>query len=66
MTDNAISESILGSSNNISYDVEQVVIERYQAGAREQQPSLCCPTNYDGNYLEILPDENYCERLWLW
>ena len=57
MTDNAISESILGSSNHISYDVEQVVIERYQAGAREQQPSLCCPRDYDGNYLEILPDE---------
>ncbi len=44
-------------SASIDYDIETAVIERYQAGARQQQPSLCCPTEYAGNYLEILPEE---------
>ena len=44
-------------SSSIEYDIETAVIERYQAGARQQQPSLCCPTEYAGNYLEILPEE---------
>ncbi|GAB4244729.1 MAG: methyltransferase domain-containing protein [Stanieria sp.] len=39
------------------YDIESEVLERYQAGAKQQQPSLCCPTEYEGNYLEILPEE---------
>lgn len=39
------------------YNIEQEVLTRYQQGAREQQPSLCCPTAYDQNYLEILPEE---------
>ncbi len=41
----------------MGYDIEKTVIERYQEGAREQQPSLCCPTSYDNRYLEIIPDE---------
>lgn len=39
------------------YNPEDAVLERYQAGAREPQESLCCPTEYEGNYLEILPQE---------
>ncbi|ELS00040.1 methyltransferase domain-containing protein [Gloeocapsa sp. PCC 73106] len=39
------------------YNVEQEVLTRYQQGAREQQPSLCCPTAYEQNYLDILPKE---------
>jgi SAM-dependent methyltransferase len=39
------------------YDIEQTVLERYQAGAKQQQPALCCPTEYEGNYLDILPQE---------
>lgn len=45
------------SSVSEIYDIEKAVLERYQAGAREQQSSLCCPTEYDGNYLDILPQE---------
>ena len=40
-----------------AYDVEEAVRERYQAGARNPQPSLCCPTDYDSQYLAILPSE---------
>ncbi|MEM8778847.1 MAG: methyltransferase domain-containing protein [Cyanobacteria bacterium P01_G01_bin.49] len=45
------------TSQSLTYDIEKTVLERYQAGAKVQQPSLCCPTDYDGSYLEILPQE---------
>jgi arsenite methyltransferase len=48
---------IVNSDRSIAYDIENTVLERYQAGAKQQQPSLCCPTEYEGNYLEILPEE---------
>jgi arsenite methyltransferase len=38
-------------------DIEREVLERYQAGAREAQPGLCCPTAYDPDVLEFLPQE---------
>lgn len=40
-----------------TYNVEAAVLERYQEGAREAQPSLCCPTEYNTQYLECLPEE---------
>ena len=33
------------------------VKDRYAAGARAQEPALCCPVDYDPKYLEIIPDE---------
>lgn len=45
------------SSTSVDYDIESAVLERYQEGAKVQQPSLCCPTEYQGNYTEILPEE---------
>ena len=40
-----------------SFNFESAVLERYQAGARQPKASLCCPTDYEGNYLAILPQE---------
>ncbi|MBE9166996.1 methyltransferase domain-containing protein [Pleurocapsales cyanobacterium LEGE 06147] len=58
MTDIATSQQHQqDSALAIAYDVESAVLERYQDGARQQQTSLCCPTEYEGNYLEILPEE---------
>lgn len=37
--------------------VEQVVAQRYSAGAREVQPALCCPVDYDPALLEVIPAE---------
>ncbi len=37
--------------------VEQIVRQRYAAGARERVTELCCPTEYDPRYLEVIPDE---------
>ncbi|MBF2055992.1 MAG: methyltransferase domain-containing protein [Cyanobacterium sp. T60_A2020_053] len=41
----------------MGYDVETSVIKRYEEGAKQPQPSLCCPTQYDDQYLQIIPDE---------
>ena len=41
----------------MGYDIETSVIERYEAGAKEHQPSLCCPTEYDTEFLRIIPEE---------
>ena len=44
--------------NSLAYDVDRAVRERYAAGARQPQASLCCPTDgYDQRYLELLPQE---------
>ncbi len=38
-------------------DVENVVRERYGAASQEKEAALCCPVEYDPQYLKILPDE---------
>lgn len=55
MTETARSQQ--QTSVTVDYDIEKAVLERYQAGAKQQEPSLCCPTEYEGNYLDILPQE---------
>ena len=57
MTEIAPIQQQINSSPTVNYDLESAVLERYQAGATEQQPSLCCPTEYDNQYLKILPQE---------
>ena len=38
-------------------NVEKNVRERYSAGAQTQVVDLCCPVDYDPQYLEIIPAE---------
>ena len=38
-------------------EVEDVVRERYQQGARERVADLCCPVDYDPRYLAVIPEE---------
>jgi len=40
-----------------SIDVERVVAHRYATAAREREPALCCPVDYDARYLEAIPPE---------
>jgi ubiquinone/menaquinone biosynthesis C-methylase UbiE len=40
-----------------TYDVEQAVLERYGAGARQPEAELCCPTEYEPHFLDRLPQE---------
>jgi len=37
--------------------VEQVVRDRYSLGAETRVAALCCPTDYDPRYLEVIPQE---------
>lgn len=37
--------------------VQDVVKARYGAGAQEREEALCCPVDYDPQYLKIIPDE---------
>ena len=36
---------------------ESAVRARYSAGAEARQEALCCPVEFDGKYLEVLPEE---------
>jgi len=38
-------------------DVEAEVLRRYASGADEVEPGLCCPTPYEEEFLDILPQE---------
>jgi len=38
-------------------DVEQAVRERYSPAAEAAEPALCCPVDYDPQYLKIIPEE---------
>jgi ubiquinone/menaquinone biosynthesis C-methylase UbiE len=38
-------------------DVEKAVRERYGNAAQESEAALCCPIDYDPQYLKILPEE---------
>lgn len=40
-----------------SGDVENAVRSRYSEGARSLQPELCCPVQYDAQYLKVIPQE---------
>lgn len=37
--------------------VEAAVKQRYAAGAKAQEAALCCPIEYDPQYLKFIPDE---------
>ncbi|MGI9473986.1 MAG: methyltransferase domain-containing protein [Rubripirellula sp.] len=38
-------------------DTEHAVRERYSAAAEQREPQLCCPVDYDTQYLKIIPQE---------
>jgi len=40
-----------------SLDVEQAVRDRYSPAAQEAEAALCCPVDYDPQYLKIIPEE---------
>lgn len=37
--------------------VESAVRERYAAGAKSIEPRLCCPVDYNSDYLKVIPEE---------
>jgi arsenite methyltransferase len=61
MRDKYLKERILNmiesTIKNEHLDVEQKVKDRYTAGARKRQNSLCCPVSYNPEYLKVIPQE---------
>lgn len=45
------------SEPDLQDGIEQEVLRRYGAGAEHVEPSLCCPVDYDNEYLKVLPAE---------
>ncbi|MEM6366250.1 MAG: methyltransferase domain-containing protein [Planctomycetota bacterium] len=45
------------STANPATSSESSVRERYSSAAQEREPELCCPVDYDRQYLEIIPQE---------
>lgn len=53
-----IADSPTLTSREGTFDVEGEVRQRYAAAADDVQQALCCPiTDYDGEYLKVLPRE---------
>ena len=50
---------VVGKMNEFTadLDIERTVRQRYTAAAIEKEPSLCCPVQYEGKYLQVLPQE---------
>jgi ubiquinone/menaquinone biosynthesis C-methylase UbiE len=40
-----------------SFNVERVVADRYSNGAARREDQLCCPVDYDEQYLTAIPEE---------
>ena len=38
-------------------NIERAVSERYSHGAVRREAKLCCPVDYDQQYLEVIPEE---------
>ena len=45
------------TTDSSSTNVEQAVRQRYSAASKEAEPALCCPVDYNTDYLEVLPEE---------
>lgn len=44
-------------NGNMSLNVDEAVRSRYAEGAQSQQKELCCPVNYDPQFLKLIPEE---------
>lgn len=42
---------------NRNFSIEKCVVDRYAEGAKVKQDSLCCPVNYNPEYLKVIPKE---------
>ena len=41
----------------VSLDTEREVLKRYEAASKARENALCCPVEYEGKYLEAIPQE---------
>jgi len=57
MVMDGLNDTHSGGVGATNADVRADVQERYADGAHQVEPTLCCPTDYDPQYLKIIPDE---------
>lgn len=57
MSDSKTTSPCCDATARISLNVEQAVRDRYAEGARAVEPQLCCPVDYDADYLKLIPQE---------
>ncbi len=43
--------------NVMSIDAEKEVLQRYQAASQAREDALCCPVDYNPEYLHVIPQE---------
>ncbi|WP_145064110.1 methyltransferase domain-containing protein [Adhaeretor mobilis] len=48
---------VIEPNDSASLNVEEAVRDRYGAAAQEAELALCCPVDYDPQYLKIIPEE---------
>jgi ubiquinone/menaquinone biosynthesis C-methylase UbiE len=53
----AVIITVRGDQTGMNTHVENVVRQRYGAGAQQREAALCCPVNYDARYLKVIPEE---------
>lgn len=56
-TDNSVTEQPAAVRARVGFNVDQVVKDRYAAGANQREAALCCPSGYDASFLKVLPQE---------
>ncbi len=56
-TENENQQATAAVTARVGFNVEEVVKDRYGAGANQREAALCCPTSYDASFLKILPQE---------
>ena len=56
-SDNSESTNGATTGNQSRFNVDAAVRERYTSAAQTAEAELCCPVDYDPQYLEILPQE---------
>lgn len=42
---------------SFDFEIEEAVRERYGTASQAKEEALCCPVEYDPQFLRILPDE---------
>lgn len=52
-----MADTIVTNPENGQLNVDEAVRGRYSAAAQSQEKALCCPVDYDAQYLKVIPQE---------
>lgn len=50
-------DTVVTNPENGQLNVDEAVHSRYSAAAQAQEQALCCPVDYDSQYLKVIPQE---------